>query len=136
KADTIRVPLLADYSQDIPGTIKAAHRHYREIGYIYVCTTNNPPGRIVTKDEVKELLDGIPEVIPVLIDEAYFHFVDDPNYATATPYVLEGRQVIVARTFSKIAALAGMRLGYAIAPKELIQQMRPNATGTINAIVK
>ena len=73
---------------------------------------------IVTKQEVKQLLDGIPEDMPVLIDEAYHHFVDDPNYATSVPYVLEGRPVIIARTFSKIAALAGMRLGYAIAPKE------------------
>ena len=56
--------------------------------------------------------------MPVLIDEAYHHFVDDPSYATSIPYVLEGRPVIIARTFSKIAALAGMRLGYAIAPKE------------------
>src|SRR5678815_6135195 len=51
-------------------------------------------------------------------------------------YVLEGRPVIIARTFSKIAALAGMRLGYAIAPQEMIQQMRPYSTGTVNAIVK
>jgi len=50
--------------------------------------------------------------------------------------VLEGRRVIVARTFSKIAGLAGMRLGYAIAPRDLLQQMRPYATGSVNAIVK
>jgi histidinol-phosphate aminotransferase len=74
--------------------------------------------------------------VPVLIDEAYHHFVDDPAYATSVPYVLEGRPVIIARTFSKIAALAGMRLGYAIAPRDIIQQMRPYTTGTINAIVK
>jgi len=62
--------------------------------------------------------------------------VDDPSYATSVPYVLEGRQVIVARTFSKIAALAGMRLGYAVAPEEIIQRMRPHATGSTNALVK
>jgi histidinol-phosphate aminotransferase len=50
--------------------------------------------------------------------------------------VLEGRQVIVTRTFSKISGLAGMRLGYAVAPKGLLDQMRPHTTGTINAIVK
>jgi histidinol-phosphate aminotransferase len=72
----------------------------------------------------------------VLIDEAYHHFVEDPNYATSIPYVLEGRPVIIARTFSKIAGLAGMRLGYAIAPREIIQLMRPYSTGTINAMVK
>src|SRR5207237_6562004 len=97
---------------------------------------NNPTGRIVTKQEIRQLLDGIPEDVPVLIDEAYHHFVEDPNYATSVPYVLEGRPVIVTRTFSKIAALAGMRLGYAITTPEIIQQMRPFSTGTINAMVK
>src|SRR6478672_10567679 len=63
--------------------------------------------------------------IPAMIDEAYHHFVDDPRYATSVPYVIEGRPVIIARTFSKIAALAGMRLGYAVAPTEIIQKMRP-----------
>jgi histidinol-phosphate aminotransferase len=74
--------------------------------------------------------------MPVLIDEAYFHFVEDPDYATSIPYIAEGRPVIVTRTFSKIAALAGMRLGYAIAPKDMIRDMRPYATGTISAVVK
>lgn len=136
KADSIRVPLLPDFRVDIPGLIKAAHMHNREIGFVYVCSPNNPTGRIVTKQEIKQLLDGIPEDMPVLIDEAYFHFVEDPNYATSIPYVVEGRPVIVTRTFSKIAALAGMRLGYAITNTEMIRDMRPYATGTINAIVK
>ena len=61
----------------------------------------------MTAKEVKQLLDGIPKDMPVLIDEAYHHFVDDPAYGTSVPYVLEGRPVIIARTFSKIAALAG-----------------------------
>jgi len=136
KADSIRVPALPDFRQDIPGLIKAARAFNREIGFVYVCSPNNPTGRIVTKQEIKQLLDGIPEDMPVLIDEAYFHFVEDPDYGTSIPYVVEGRPVIVTRTFSKIAALAGMRLGYAIAPKDMIGDMRPYATGTINAIVK
>ena len=82
------------------------------------------------------MLDQIPEDVPVLIDEAYHHFVGDASYATSVPYVIEGRQVIVARTFSKIAALAGMRLGYALAPKTMIQKMRLNSTGSINALVR
>ena len=136
KGSAITVPLLDDYRQDIPGLIKVAKTRYRDIGFVYLCNPNNPTGRIVTKQEVKQLLDGIPEDMPVLIDEAYHHFVDDPSYATSVPYVLEGRPIIIARTFSKIAALAGMRLGYAIAPKDIIQQMRPYSTGTVNAIVK
>jgi len=136
KGAAITLPLTADYRQDMNAILRATKKHYREVGFVYLCNPNNPTGVVVTKQEVKQLLDGLPEDMPVLIDEAYHHFVDDPNYATSIPYVLEGRPVIIARTFSKIAALAGMRLGYAVAPRELIQQMRPYSTGTINAIVK
>src|SRR4029453_1910418 len=52
------------------------------------------------------------------------------------PYAREGRPIIIARTFSKIAALAGMRLGYAVAPSSLIERMRPHSPGTINALVR
>jgi len=136
KADIIKIPLLPDFRQDIPAMIHATRVNARDVGLVYLCNPNNPTGRIVTKDEVRQVVEQIPEDVPVLIDEAYHHFVDDPAYATSVPYVLDGRQVIIARTFSKIAALAGMRLGYAIAPKGLIQQMRPYSTGSINAIVK
>jgi histidinol-phosphate aminotransferase len=136
KAEAIKVPLLEDYRQDIPGLIRATKKHYREVGFVYVVNPNNPTGRIVTKKEIRQLLDSIPEDIPVLIDEAYHHFVEDPDYATSVPYVLEGRPVIITRTFSKISALAGMRLGYAVAPREIIQKMQPHGTGTVNAVVK
>ena len=136
KTTAIKLPLGKDYRQNIPAIIKAANDHASEIGLVYLCNPNNPTGLIVTKDEVKQLLDGLPSGMPVLIDEAYHHFVDDPNYATSVPYVIEGRPVIIARTFSKIAALAGMRLGYAVASTENIQKMRPYSMGSINALVK
>jgi histidinol-phosphate aminotransferase len=136
KATAIKLPLGKDYRQDIAATIKAANDRASEIGLVYLCNPNNPTGLVVTKDEVKQLLDGIPKGMPVLIDEAYHHFVDDPRYATSVPYVLEGRPVVIARTFSKIAALAGMRLGYAVASEEFVQRMRPYSVGSINALVK
>ena len=136
KADVVKIPLLGDFRQDIASMITATKHNYRDVGFVYLCNPNNPTGRIVTKQEVRQLLDGVPEDVPVLIDEAYHHYVEDPAYATSLPYVLEGRQVIIARTFSKIAGLAGMRLGYAVAPRELIQRMRPHGTGSVNAIVK
>jgi histidinol-phosphate aminotransferase len=136
KTSAIKLPLGKDYRQDISAMIKAANDHASEIGLLYLCNPNNPTGIVITKDEVKQLLDGIPKTMPVLIDEAYHHFVDDPRYATSVPYVIEGRPVIIARTFSKIAALAGMRLGYAVAPVDHIQKMRPYSMGSINALVK
>jgi histidinol-phosphate aminotransferase len=136
KTEAIKLHLNKDYTQNIPAMIKTANDRASEIGLVYLCNPNNPTGIVVTKDEVKELLDGLPKGMPVLIDEAYHHFVDDPRYATSVPYVLEGRPVVIARTFSKIAALAGMRLGYAVAPVEMIQKMRPYSMGSINALVK
>jgi histidinol-phosphate aminotransferase len=136
KADAIRVPLLKDYRMDIPGMIRATKMNYRDVGFVYVCNPNNPTGNIIPKQEIKLLLDSLPSDVPVLIDEAYHHFVASPDYATSVPYVLEGRPVIVARTFSKISGLAGMRLGYGLAPRELLERMRPFLGGSINAIVK
>ena len=136
KSEAIKLPLGKDYRQDIPAMIRATKKHHREVGFVYLCNPNNPTGRIVSRDEIRQLLDGIPEDVPVLIDEAYHHFVENPEYATSVPYVLEGRPVIIARTFSKIAALAGMRLGYAIASKEIVDKMRPYSMGSINALVK
>jgi histidinol-phosphate aminotransferase len=136
KTSAIKLPLTKDYRQDMQMFIKTANARAKEIGLVYLCNPNNPTGVIVTKDEVKELLDGVPKGMPVLIDEAYHHFVDDARYATSVPYVIEGRPVIIARTFSKIAALAGMRLGYAVAPANMIAEMRPYSMGSINALVK
>lgn len=135
-ADVIALPLTSDYRQDIAATIKATKRNYRDVGMVYLCNPNNPTGRIVPSREIRQLLDGIPEDVPVLIDEAYHHFIEDPEYSTSVPYVLEGRQVLVARTFSKIYGMAGLRLGYGIAPKEMIDRMRPYSTGSVNALVK
>jgi len=136
KAETLKVPLLADFRQDIGSLIRTTKRHHRDVGFVYLCNPNNPTGRVVTKTEVRALLDGIPDDVPVLIDEAYHHFVEDPAYATSVPYVAEGRPVIVARTFSKIAGLAGMRLGYAIASPEMLKVLRPWSTGSVNACVR
>jgi histidinol-phosphate aminotransferase len=136
KSEGIKLPLRPDYTQDIAALMAAARTHYREIGFVYLCNPNNPTGIVVRKDEVTQMLDGLPPDVPVLIDEAYHHFVTDPGYATAIPHVLEGRQVIVSRTFSKIAGLAGMRLGYAIAPKEMVDRLRPHAIGSINTAVR
>jgi len=136
KAASIRLPLLPDFRQDIPAIIKTVKRNYRDVGLVYICNPNNPTGMIIPKQDIKQLLDGIPEDIPVLIDEAYHHFVDDPNYESAIPYIQEGRSVIVARTFSKIGGLAAMRLGYALARPDLLSEMRTFQTGSVNVAVR
>jgi histidinol-phosphate aminotransferase len=137
KAQALTVPLSKDFGVDMKDIIRVTRLNARDIGLVYICNPNNPTGKLVHKDDIKLLLESIPEEIPVLIDEAYHHFIDSPDYETSLKYVLQGRKVIVTRTFSKIAALAGMRLGYGVAPKEVIDQMKPMIYGSsINAVVK
>ena len=134
--ETIKVPLNKDYTQNIPAIIDIANKRAAEIGFVYIVNPNNPTGMIVPKAQIQQLVDGVPKDIPVLIDEAYHHFVDTPDYESSIKYVLEGRNVIVCRTFSKIAALAAMRLGYGIAPAPLIQKIRTFTTGSQSITVK
>ena len=136
KAEAIKIPLNKDYSQNIPAMIEAANKNAASVGLLYLVNPNNPTGMIIPAKDVDLAVKSVPKDMPILIDEAYHHFVESPAYATSIPYVLEGRPVIIARTFSKIAALAGMRLGYAIAPAEVITKMRAYSISSINALVK
>jgi histidinol-phosphate aminotransferase len=136
KTEAITLPLTKDYRQDVGQMIDVAKKRQNEIGFVYVVNPNNPTGIIVKKDEIQQLVDNLPAGMPILLDEAYHHYVDDPAYATGMPYVNQGRPVIVARTFSKIAGMAALRIGYAAAPPELIQQMRPYATGSVNVLAR
>ena len=135
-AETLLLPLEADYRQNIERMVDVTNRNARDVGFVYPCTPNNPTGVTVTADEISYLLDNIPEDIPVLIDEAYHHFVEDPAYEESLKYVREGRRVVIARTFSKIYGMAAMRIGFAIAPPDMIQEMRPYSTGSVNALAR
>ena len=135
-ADNILLPLEANHRQNVERMVDATNRHYRDVGFVYVCNPNNPTGVTMTAAEIEFLLDNIPQDVPVLIDEAYHHFVEDPEYEESIKYVLEGRRVVIARTFSKIYGMAAMRIGFAIAPEDMIQEMRAYSTGSVNALAR
>jgi histidinol-phosphate aminotransferase len=78
----------------------------------------------VTRKELEPFLEHIPQGALVVLDEAYFHFVSDPDYPDGIDYVRQGKNVIVLRTFSKIYGLGGIRIGYGVAHPELIQCLR------------
>ena len=127
------VPLIApEFSLD-PDSFKSIKKNPK---LVFLCHPNNPTGISVDSSDVQKLLDGIPDDVPVLIDEAYHHFVQNPNYRTAIPHVLEGRPVMVARTFSKIYGMAAIRLGYGIASPEMIDKMRPHQTGNVSVLAR
>lgn len=91
---------------------------------IFICNPNNPTGTIVKNEELREFLKGLPRNILVVIDEAYSDFADDPDFPNGIELLKEGfDNIIIYRTFSKIHGMAGLRLGFAVAGPQLIQNM-------------
>ena len=116
----VRVPTTGDFVHDL-GAMKAAITPKTSL--IVVTNPNNPTGTIVPYDDLVSLVDAAPAQAIVLIDEAYIHFVRDPNYQDAAKLALERENVVVARTFSKIYGLAGMRIGYAVGGKRMMDML-------------
>jgi histidinol-phosphate aminotransferase len=92
---------------------------------IFICNPNNPTGTIVKKNELTEFLEYISSKIIVVLDEAYGDFADDPEFPSGIELLKTGKykNLVVYRTFSKIHAMAGLRLGYAVADPGLIEPM-------------
>jgi histidinol-phosphate aminotransferase len=93
---------------------------------IFICNPNNPTGTIVTASEVAEFMGRAPDHVIVVFDEAYYEFVDSPEYPDLLAYIKSGRypNVVVLRTFSKAYGIAGIRLGYGIADSKLLAPLR------------
>jgi histidinol-phosphate aminotransferase len=86
---------------------------------VILCNPNNPSGTFVGLDRVRELADGLPDGVILIVDEAYREFVDDPSYTDSHTLALEQENVVMARTFSKAHGLAGLRVGYGIASERI-----------------
>ncbi len=122
-ANTKTVPMTADFRFDLPAIAAACTA---QTGLVYICNPNNPTGTIVTMKELAAFVDTVSPSTIILVDEAYYHFADDPGYGSVMDWYGKHPNVIVARTFSKVYGMAGMRLGYAIGAKDTLALMRPH----------
>ncbi|MBI4714667.1 MAG: aminotransferase class I/II-fold pyridoxal phosphate-dependent enzyme [Nitrospirae bacterium] len=86
---------------------------------IFVSNPNNPTGTMVTAEEVREFMGVLPPDVLVVFDEAYAEYATSKDYPETLPYLREGRNVAILRTFSKIYGLAGLRIGYGLLPAAL-----------------
>jgi histidinol-phosphate aminotransferase len=120
KAEPVKVPLTPDFRHDLP---KMAAACDERVGVVYVCNPNNPTGTIVTGGELEAFVRKVPSSTIVLVDEAYHHFVENPAYRSALELEDRHPNVVVARTFSKIYGMAGMRLGYAVTSEKVAEAM-------------
>jgi histidinol-phosphate aminotransferase len=118
-AEVVKVPLDSSFAHDLPKMLVAA-----KSGLIYVCNPNNPTASITPKDELRDFIKKTLPDTMILVDEAYFHYADSPDYESVIPLVKEHANLIVSRTFSKIYGMAGLRCGYCVAQKEPIERMR------------
>ncbi len=119
-ATIVKVPLTPTFAHDLPKMLSAAKG-----GLIYICNPNNPTASITPRNELRDFIAKTPRETMILVDEAYFHFADSPEYESVIPLVKDYPNLLVARTFSKIYGMAGLRCGYCVAQKKTIDRLRP-----------
>lgn len=120
-ATPVMVPLAADGRHDLDAMADAITDRTK---IVIVCTPNNPTGPAVSHDDLTAFLDRVPERVMVVIDEAYAEFVEQRSAARGFELAEQRRNAVVLRTFSKAYGLAGLRIGYAIAPIHVAQTIR------------
>jgi histidinol-phosphate aminotransferase len=91
---------------------------------VFLANPNNPTGTIYRKAEWERLLAKLPDEALVIADEAYFEYVDDPDYPNSLRYRDCGKTILTLRTFSKLYGLAGLRIGYGIGPRDIVALMQ------------
>jgi histidinol-phosphate aminotransferase len=131
------VSLDADFKMDLDRLADAS----RGGGLLFYCNPNNPTATYVGARATRDFLARVNRISPdttILVDEAYFDYVTDPDHASHIPLAVEDPRIIVARTFSKAYGMAGLRMGYAIGHKDTIRKMSAwdggSGTNTLNVL--
>jgi len=116
---SVEVPL-KNYTHDLSAMADAITPRTK---IIFIANPNNPTGTINKKQEFDKMMEKVPDNVLVVADEAYYEYVSDPDYADSMKYLRSNKNILILRTFSKIYGLAGLRLGYGLAKKEIISEM-------------
>ncbi len=132
-AEVRAVPVTADGRLDLEAMLARSEG----AGLIYLCNPNNPTGGSVPADAIAAFVGRLAKVAPdsrVLLDEAYHDYADEPGYATGVPLAMADPRVVVTRTFSKVFAMAGLRVGYAIAQPSTLNALQAHTSdGTMSS---
>ncbi len=115
-----RLVALKDFTHDLVAMAEMINERTK---LIFIANPNNPTGTMVTAEAVDSLMKKVPGEVIVILDEAYYEYIERDDFPRALDYIKRGRNVITLRTFSKIYGLAGLRIGYGIAREELIRDM-------------
>lgn len=115
--EIIKVPLTPDKKNDLAAMLKKINSQTQ---MVYVCNPNNPTGTVVGSTELKNFIDEVTKKTLVLLDEAYTEYSEEPTLATM---VSKNKNLVIAKTFSKIYGMAGARIGYALTHPDTIEQL-------------
>jgi histidinol-phosphate aminotransferase len=123
----IKVPLTADYKTDLDAIEQKINA---KTGVVYICNPNNPTATVVDTEKLSAFCKRVSQKVPVFIDEAYIDYLPDVKAASMMKLVKEGiKNVMVVRTFSKLYGFAGLRIGYMVADKEVLEKVEKYAQG-------
>ncbi len=129
------VPLVGpDFSYDFEAILEAVNEKTR---LVFLCSPNNPTGTTVKKKDLDAFIERLPENVLLVLDQAYIEYVEDADHPSGLDYVEQGKPVILLRTFSKLYGLAGLRIGYGIAPADIIRELnRVREPFNVNAMAQ
>jgi histidinol-phosphate aminotransferase len=139
-AELVEVPIARNYSHDVAAMLRQADA---ATSLVYICNPNNPTGTLTSRSDLESFIHKLPSTTTVLIDEAYHHYVErTADYSSFIDNPMDDERVIVARTFSKVFGLAGIRVGYAVGAPQKIRALAArrlpeglNAVGARSALV-
>ncbi|WP_439385615.1 histidinol-phosphate transaminase [Amycolatopsis lexingtonensis] len=120
-AVSVKVPITESQELDLDAMLAAITDKTR---IVFVCNPNNPTGTAIRRAELERFMDAVPERVLIVLDEAYKEFVTDPEVPDGVEYTRTRSNVMVLRTFSKAYGLAGLRVGYAVAPEPIADALR------------
>ena len=118
-AEVVKVPLTSSFAHDLDKMAEVSNA-----ALVYICNPNNPTASITPKNELHDFISKTPSQTMILVDEAYFHYTDSSEYGSVIPLIKDHPNLIVARTFSKVYGMAGLRCGYAVGQPETITRLR------------
>ena len=120
------VPLKKDWSHDLDAMEAAIDGDTK---LVYICNPNNPTGSMTDHNELLGFCSRVSEKVPVFVDEAYLDFLKDGDKMSMVSLINEGKDVIIARTFSKIHGMAGLRVGYVVAQEKTLDKIQKITRG-------
>ena len=129
KTKWVKVPLTAEYKLDLDAMEKSIDAN---TSMVYICNPNNPTATVLDADKLKAFCERVSAKVTVFIDEAYIDYLDNPKAASMMSLLKTGKNIIIARTFSKLYGFAGLRVGYVAAQPEMIKKLSLYTEGAMS----